>query len=510
MLNTSQFPTMFGQNTNNNYMDNPNYSPEMQQYPQMPSPMNGNLTEDNLYPMESQYSNDTVPTNFADGGMVKKKNGHNPYPSLAEMIRQQGKGEDTILAHINPLEAMMLKQMGGKGTINKKTGLPQFGFLNRPGKALKSIAGGAGGTILGNMILPGIGGVIGGALGQGAQHRARGKSFGQGVLKGGMMGVGLPTAAGLAGQGANALGMSTAGNFLNNYGTANAILPSIGMGGSYSGVSAGDSLNASPLGGILSSSGRGMGGNSVTQQMGAGSLASNPLSQQILPQAAPQGSFTGMLLNNSKNFLAKPKNLMALASMAGSMANKPKEKSPEKLAQEQKRYLQAMMLTPAERAAMEANKLAERQMERRIARNQYLPEELFADRPVYRKTNTPEEYQKTGKWLTYYDNPNFNGNPLAMKKGGRVPSLIIEEEIISTPSEGKFLEGHTKGQDDKIDAKVSHGEFVIPADVVAHQGDGNSKAGAKMLYKYIENVRRSKGMPNQLPPKAKSILNYMR
>ena len=503
MLNTSQFPTMFGQNANN-YMNNPNYSPEMQSPQQMPMPMNGDMTEDNLYPMESQYSNDAVPTNFADGGMVKKRKGHNPYPSLAEMIRQQGKGEDTILAHINPLEAMMLKQMGGKGTINKKTGLPQFGFLNKPGKALRSIAGGAGGSIIGNMILPGIGGVVGGALGQGAQHHARGKSFGAGALKGGMMGASLPTAAALTGSGLSSMGANGAGEFLTNYGNTNAVLPSIGMG------------SKSPLGGILSSSGKGlsgMTGNPLTQQ-GSITSSANPLTQQILPQTvtkkAADESFSDMLLNNSKNFLAKPKNLLTLGSMAGSMLNKPKEKSPEKLAQEQKRYLQAMMLSPAERAALEADKLAERQMERRIARNQYLPEELFADRPVYRKTNSPEEYKKTGKWLTYYDNPNFTGNPLAMKKGGLVPSMIIEEQIIATPSKGRFFEGHTKGQDDKIEALLSDGEYVIPADVVAHQGDGNSRAGSKILDKYVENVRKSKGMPNGLPPKAKSILNYMR
>lgn len=490
MLNTSQFPTMFGQNNNNNYMDNSMYPSTS---PLMPSPMSGDMTEDNLYPMESQYSNNSVPNNFATGGMAKKTKKYNPYPSLAEMIRQQGNGEDTILAHINPLEAMMLKEMGGKGTVNKKTGLLQFGFLNKPGKALKSIAGGAAGAVIGNMILPGVGGVVGGALGQGAQHRARGKSFAQGAIKGGMMGASLPSAASLAGSGATSLGMDNAGNFLTNYGNNNAILPSIGMG------------NKSPLGGILSSKGTGVGAQTA-----------NPLTQNILPttqKAAENKDFMEMLGENSKNFLSKPKNLLTLASTVGTMMDKPKEKSPEKLAQEQKRYMQAMMLSPAERAALEADKLAERQMERRIARNQYLPEELFEERPVYRKTSTPEEYKKTGRWLTYYDNPNFTGNPLAMKKGGHVPNMVFEEEIIAIPNKkglGRFLEGHTKGQDDKIEALLSDGEYVIPADVVAHQGDGNSAAGGKMLDKYVENIRKSKGMPNKLPPKAKSILNYMR
>ncbi len=483
-----QFPTMFGQNNNNPYMGNNDFSSSQQ----LPNPMAGDMTEDNLYPMESQYNNNSVPINFAEGGRVEKKPKHNPYHSMAEMVRLQGKGEDSILAHINPLEAMMLKQMGGKGTINKKTGLPQFGFLNKPGKALKSIAGGAAGAVIGNMILPGIGGVIGGALGQGAQHRARGKSFGEGALKGGMMGASLPTAAGFAGSGLNTMGASNAGNFLTNYGNTNAILPSLGMGGSYSGTT---SVNSSPLGGILSSAGKGIGTTGVS----AGSNA-----------VAPE-SFSDMLMSNSKKFLSKPKNILTLASVGGSMLNKPKEKSPEKLAAEQKRYLQASMLTPAERAALEADLLAQRQMERRIALRQYLPEELFETKPVYRKTNTPEEYKKTGKWLNYYDNPSFTGNTLAMKHGGQVPHMIIEsEEIIATPSKGKFLKGYTKGQDDQIDAALSDGEFVIPADVVSHIGDGNSTAGGKEFYKLIRNVRKSKGMPNKLPPKAKSILEYMR
>jgi hypothetical protein len=55
----------------------------------------------------------------------------------------------------------------------------------------------------------------------------------------------------------------------------------------------------------------------------------------------------------------------------------------------------------------------------------------------------------------------------------------------------RYLDGPTDGMADKIDtdidgkqaAKLSHGEFVIPADVVSHLGNGNSKAGADALYK---------------------------
>jgi hypothetical protein len=47
-------------------------------------------------------------------------------PALAELLRSKGKGKDTILAHINPREAELLKRRGGSGEINPDTGLPMF------------------------------------------------------------------------------------------------------------------------------------------------------------------------------------------------------------------------------------------------------------------------------------------------------------------------------------------------------------------------------------------------
>lgn len=45
---------------------------------------------------------------------------------LAEMLRQLGRGNDTVLAHITPEEAQMLMDMGGSGGTNPNTGLPEF------------------------------------------------------------------------------------------------------------------------------------------------------------------------------------------------------------------------------------------------------------------------------------------------------------------------------------------------------------------------------------------------
>ena len=46
--------------------------------------------------------------------------------------------------------------------------------------------------------------------------------------------------------------------------------------------------------------------------------------------------------------------------------------------------------------------------------------------------------------------------------------------------------------DNKRPAKLSGGEFVIPADVVSHLGNGNSEAGAKQLYELMARIRKER------------------
>ena len=47
-------------------------------------------------------------------------------PALAEMLRAKGRNKDSILAHISPKEAALLKRHGGSGAANPNTGLPEF------------------------------------------------------------------------------------------------------------------------------------------------------------------------------------------------------------------------------------------------------------------------------------------------------------------------------------------------------------------------------------------------
>jgi hypothetical protein len=44
----------------------------------------------------------------------------------------------------------------------------------------------------------------------------------------------------------------------------------------------------------------------------------------------------------------------------------------------------------------------------------------------------------------------------------------------------------------KQPARLANEEFVIPADVVSHLGNGSSEAGAKQLYKMMDRVRHAR------------------
>lgn len=72
----------------------------------------------------------------------------------------------------------------------------------------------------------------------------------------------------------------------------------------------------------------------------------------------------------------------------------------------------------------------------------------------------------------------------------------------------RFLSGGGDGMSDSIkanidgkqEARLADGEFVVPADVVSHLGNGSSKAGAKKLYAMMDKIRKARtGKAKQAP-----------
>lgn len=84
--------------------------------------------------------------------------------------------------------------------------------------------------------------------------------------------------------------------------------------------------------------------------------------------------------------------------------------------------------------------------------------------------------------------------------GGRAPDQRNVFGLAKGGMPPRYIEGPGDGMSDSIPAninglqpaKLTDGEFVIPADVVSHLGNGSSKAGAKQLYAMMDRVRKAR------------------
>lgn len=79
---------------------------------------------------------------------------------------------------------------------------------------------------------------------------------------------------------------------------------------------------------------------------------------------------------------------------------------------------------------------------------------------------------------------------------------------------GKLLRGPGDGMSDSIPAMIhgeepqqaalADGEFVVPADVVSHLGNGSTEAGAKLLYAMMDKIRHARTGKKQQAPAVKA------
>jgi hypothetical protein len=94
----------------------------------------------------------------------------------------------------------------------------------------------------------------------------------------------------------------------------------------------------------------------------------------------------------------------------------------------------------------------------------------------------------------YRQNPDA---PPLIKLFSRLPdSAVFNRQM----AKGGYLDGQGDGMSDSIPAtiegkqpaRLADGEFVVPADVVSHIGNGSSKAGSKRLYAMLDKVRKAR------------------
>jgi hypothetical protein len=94
--------------------------------------------------------------------------------------------------------------------------------------------------------------------------------------------------------------------------------------------------------------------------------------------------------------------------------------------------------------------------------------------------------------------PNMQGMPTIPTQLSDQGGLKLAEGGLADA--GRYLQGRTDGMADEIPSSIdgeqpaalSHGEFVIPADVVSHLGNGNSEAGAEKLYEMMARIRKAR------------------
>jgi hypothetical protein len=262
------------------------------------------------------------PMGMAEGGLA----------DVASYLASRGRNGDTMLAHITPEEAALLKRRGGSGTINPETGLPEFflkklwggvkkvfkSAVNVVKKVLKSPVGRIFATIALAMVLGPAG--VGLSLGTAAGVASAGVTLaGGGSIKEAL----VAGAMGYIGGGGTIMGaspVSAVGGYLP--GAAGSALNTglstglIGAGiGKVSGMSTEDALrmgvtsgaSAAAMQGIQNSQGAPAQGDASAQMAQAETGAPGPIgdAQSLLASQDPGDGFKMPAMGQSSGFDAQ-------------------------------------------------------------------------------------------------------------------------------------------------------------------------------------------------------------
>jgi hypothetical protein len=462
------------------------------------------------FPLEGKY------------GIVKMANGG--LAGAAQNMADKGRDGDSMLVHMSPSEVKGLQALamahGGSLSINPDTGLVEASFLKR---ILPMVAG------AGLMMIPGVNAAIAGGMVGGFEALRTGD-----ISKGLMAGLGAYGGAGLA-QGLSTAGASAAGDIgvnatstgLQNTG-ANALRESAGAALStpMPGVSnaAGEALRAGAqapvtLGNMgagfnqITSSPQALGGFAKQNLMNIGAAAAPAIGDALtpkgpavpgMPEEDPRYAGSPYRYNLAPGFqgstptrpspyyrptglgYAEGGNVMMAAG--GSYDDEPMGDDPGMAAGGIAAYaaggkleMKRMSLgegmyrdTDEDTASLGAYDAAMKRMEKQFAAANLKPKEM----------------PKSGIAKL--------GQMKAMAEGG----------LGSYSDGGRMLKGPGDGMSDDIPAmigkkqpaRLADGEFVVPADVVSHLGNGSTDAGAKKLYSMMDKVRTARtGKKKQAP-----------
>jgi hypothetical protein len=134
--------------------------------------------------------------------------------------------------------------------------------------------------------------------------------------------------------------------------------------------------------------------------------------------------------------------------------------------------------------------------------------ETSGDNPFGQSSNGRNIYDpNTGQWIS---TTAARGQPTLMAGGGLAHGGLGSLPEATYAAGGKLLRGPGDGMSDSIPAVIhgskpqraalADGEFVIPADVVSHLGNGSTEAGSRKLYEMMDKIRHARtGRKKQAP-----------
>jgi len=458
-------------------------------------------------------------------------------------LAQYGRGGDTELAHINPMEAEVLRRMGGSGTVNPTTGLREFksGGL---GSVLSAIVP----TVL-DFFVPSLGSALSGTVGEigkQAVYGAAGSALGGGDWKQGALAGALQ--GGLGGMAGKAIGDATGlGSGVSN------LLGGTLIGGA-AGAMGGQGFGKGALSGLI---GSGIGQMSQgTQFAAAGQTAGNLLTSGASPQSALVG---GALAQLSSAYLRPSDKVVAAgrydlstptsADSTGTGLRVPTASSLEDMgggtglklpsasvvddttdmgSGTGLRATQTVTPVPAvPKAGFDFAGLTSKQM---ISAAPALLSLLGA-------ASTPAQVQQAVTQMTpaqqkYFNLPSQNWDWTKMQADAAQAGMGLGQYMARNwdkltagqayvpPAQklargglSMLMQGAGSGRDDTIHAKLSDGEYVMDAESVALLGDGSTAEGAKRLDQMRGAIRAHKGKvlsKGKISPNAKSPLTYLK
>lgn len=491
----------------------------------------------------------------------------------ARQLQAAGRGGDSMLAHINPREAEMLRRMGGAGTVNPNTGLREYK---------------GGGDLLGvilpvalNFIAPGLGAAIGTAMGAtGVAATALG-----GAVIGGLSAAvtgGDPLKGALFGGLGGGLG-DVAGGFVNNalkmnLGAAGqGILGGALVGGASSALTGGDPLKGALIGGAGSAVGQFAGANTFGGATGAGVSAAgrnfgNMLAAGYDPKTA---AIAGGLSGLAAGMTYKPPYGMKAPDLQkdqyGLEPNKPSDA-----------VLSSLKTSPGEGLKVtEGMKIGDYPFDTKGVRfgsadvspktldavtAASFPSTAQATSPLsalnvkdiglkdvatlaalsnLAQQRPPEINQAIGKMSPqqqeYFNRPSIKWDWNKMQADANAANMSLSDYMASywpqitsgtynTPATmamggmyamgggpmgavARLVRGGGSGRDDAINARLSDGEYVMDAETVAMLGDGSTDEGARRLDDMRNQLRKHKGKTmarGKFSPNAKSPLAYLK